>query len=235
MSFYPADLARIHDEGFGEFARAAACEALRRLPPAGVVVELGCGSGISTQILTEAGYDVVGIDIATDMLAIAKRRAPRAELRQESIWEAALPPCAGVTAIGEVVNYAADDRAGAERLPELMARVYDTLLPGGVFMFDFATPGRGTLGTGGPHVREGADWRIESETIEDPAAKTLERRMTIDVGSSQRVEVHRLRLYAPEFVQECLEDPGFRSEALTGYCDFGFWPGYAAYVAVKPG
>lgn len=235
MSFYPADLARIHDEGFGEFARAAACEALRRLPPGGVVVELGCGSGISTQILSEAGYDVVGIDIAADMLAIAKGRAPHAELRQESIWEAALPPCAGVTAIGEVVNYTADERAGPERLPELFARVYDALLPGGVFMVDFATPGRGTLRTGGPHVREGAGWRIESETIEDPAAKTLERRMAISMGSSRRMEVHRLRLYEPELVQKCLEGPGFRSEALAGYCDFGFWPGYAAYLAVKPG
>jgi hypothetical protein len=102
-------------------------------------------------------------------------------------------------------------------------------------MFDFATPGRGTLRTGGPHVREGTGWRIESETIEDPTAKSLERRMTIDLGGSRRVEVHRLRLYEPEFVEKCLEGLGFRSEALAGYCDFGFWPGYAAYVAVKPG
>src|SRR5262249_30702490 len=35
MSFYPADLARIHDEGFGDFGRAAVCEALLRLPGSG--------------------------------------------------------------------------------------------------------------------------------------------------------------------------------------------------------
>jgi SAM-dependent methyltransferase len=233
-SFYPADLARIHDEGFGEFARAASCEVLRRLPQEGLVVELGCGSGISTQILSEAGYQVVGIDIAADMLAIARRRAPSAELRRASIWEAELPPCVGVTAIGEVINYAADERAGAEQLPELFARVHDALLPDGVFIFDFATPGRGTLRAGGPHVREGTDWRIESEAVEDPASKTLERRMTLDVGGRQRAEVHRLRLYEPELVKGCLEHAGFRSEALAGYCDFGFWPGYGAFAALKP-
>jgi SAM-dependent methyltransferase len=235
MSFYPADLARIHDEGFGEFARAAACEVLRRLPPTGLVVELGCGSGISTQILSEAGYDLVGIDIAAEMLAIARRRAPHAELRHESIWQAELPRCVAVTAIGEVLNYAADDRAGAERLPELFARVHRSLLPGGVFVFDFATPGRATLRTAGPHVREGPDWRIESEAVEDTATSTLERRMTIQVAGTTREEIHRLRLYEPELVRECLEVAGFRSEGLDRYCDFGFWPGYGAFAAVKPG
>ena len=63
MSFYPADLARIHDEGFGDFARAAACELLRRLPGSGRVVEIGCGSGISSELLSDAGYDVLGIDM----------------------------------------------------------------------------------------------------------------------------------------------------------------------------
>ena len=235
MSFYPADLANIHDQGFGEFARAAACEVLRRLPPAGLVVELGCGSGISTQILSDAGYDVVGVDLSADMLEIARRRAPRAELRRESIWTAELPRCVGATAIGEVLNYTVDDSAGAERLPELCARVHEALMPGGVFMFDFATPGRGTLRPGGPHVREGAGWRIESEAVEDPATRTLERRMTIDGGDCQRKEIHRLRLYDRKLVQECLEGAGFRSEALTGYCDFDFWPGYAAFAAIKPG
>jgi SAM-dependent methyltransferase len=234
MTFYRADLARIHDEGFGEFARAAACEALRRLPPQGLVVELGCGTGISTQILSEAGYGVLGVDIAADMLAIAQQRAPHAELRHQSIWDAELPSCVGVTAIGEVLNYAADDRAGAERLPALFTRVNAALQPGGVFLFDFATPGRGTLRAAGPHVREGSGWRIESETLEDPSAKTLERRMTIELDGHRREEVHRLRLYESELVRRCLEGLGFRYEALDGYCDFGFWPGYAAFAAVKP-
>jgi hypothetical protein len=178
---------------------------------------------------------VFGVDLSSEMLAIAARRVPRADLRQGSLWDAEFPRCVGVTAIGEVVNYTADERAGEERLPELFAQVHAALTRGGVFLCDFATPGRGALRPAGPHVREGADWRIESEAVEDPDAKTLERRMTITVGSIRREEVHRLRLYEPDTVRECLEGLGFRYEALDGYCDFGFWPGYAAFAAVKPG
>jgi SAM-dependent methyltransferase len=232
LSFYPADLARIHDEGFGDFARAAACEVHRRLPPAGLVVELGCGTGITTQILSRLGYDVLGIDLSPDMLAIARRRAPMAELRQGSIWDAELPACVAATAIGEVVNYAADERAGAERLPELFARVFAALRPGGVFVLDFATPGRGNRE---PRLYEGSDWRIESATVEDATTQTLERRMTIEIDGRRREEVHVLKLYEPAVVRNDLETTGFSCEALDRYCDFGFWPGYAAFAAVKPG
>jgi len=231
LSFYPADLARIHDEGFGDFARAAACELLRRLPGSGRVVEIGCGSGISSQLLSEAGYDVVGIDISADMLALARQRAPRAEFRPGSLWDdAELPRAIAVTAIGEVVNYAADARAGAARLSELFARVAAALEAGGLFLFDFATPGRGG---DEPHVHTGEGWRIESETHEDPASGTLERRMTIEAGGVRREETHTLRLYDPAAVRDDLEAAGFSCEPLDRYCDFAFWPGYAAFAAVK--
>jgi SAM-dependent methyltransferase len=234
VTFYPADLARIHDEGFGDFARAAAREALARLPGSGLVVELGCGSGISSAILSDAGYEVLGIDLSDSMVEIARSRAPRATFVQGSVWDAQIPPCVGVTAIGEVLNYAADQAAGAERLPELFARVYDSLAPAGVFMFDFATPGRATARAGGPGVHEGEGWRIESEAVEDPATQTLERRMTIEVGGERRSETHVLRLYDTAWVRKCLDGAGFTSEALDRYSDFGFWPGYAAFAAVKP-
>ena len=234
MSFYPADLARIHDEGFGDFGRAAAAEVLRRLPPAGLVVELGCGTGITSQILSDAGREVLGIDIAPDMLALARRRAPRAAFRQGSIWDAELPRCAAVTAIGEVVNYSADERAGRARLPGLLVRVHEALVPGGVFLFDFATPGRGTLRRGGPQVAEGEGWRIESDAREYGAQQTLERRLRLEIDGRRRTEVHRLHLYARDDVRAELERAGFRPEPLDRYGDFVFWPGYAAFAAVKP-
>lgn len=225
MSFYPADLARIHDEAFGDFARAAACEVQCHLPPAGLVVELGCGTGITTEILARHGYDLLGIDLSAAMLAIARSRAPLAELREGSIWDSELPRCVGVTAIGEVVNYAADERAGETRLPELFARIHAALEPGGVFVFDFATPGR----AGPPGVHEGDGWRVRSETSE--SAGELERRITIERGDETRVEIHRLRLYDPRTVAAQLTASGFSPEPLDRYCDFTFWPGYAAFAA----
>jgi SAM-dependent methyltransferase len=230
LSFYPADLARIHDEGFGDFARAAACELHRHLPPDGLVVELGCGTGISSEILVRLGYRVLGVDISDEMLAIARRRAPGAEFRRASLWEVEIPSCVAVTAIGEVLNYAADERASAEHLPELFAGIRDALQPSGVFMFDFATPGRGT---GVVSTRQGDGWRIESVALEDPVVRTLERRMTIEIDGERREEVHRLRLYERDDVARYLEDAGFTAEPLERYCDFAFWPGYAAFASTR--
>ena len=83
MAFYARDLATIHDAGFGGFARDAAPGLLRRLRRAGIhdglVVDLGCGSGIWARALTDAGYDVLGVDQSEAMLEIARRQAPEAQ------------------------------------------------------------------------------------------------------------------------------------------------------------
>jgi SAM-dependent methyltransferase len=107
-AFYARDLAHVHDAGFGDFARGAAPGALRRLRLAGIadglVVDLGCGSGIWPRILTDAGYDVLGIDYSEEMLALARRRAPAARFRRASAFDARLPRCRAITALGEVLN-----------------------------------------------------------------------------------------------------------------------------------
>jgi len=50
-----------------------ALEILQVQPPA-LVLDLGCGTGISMEVLIEKGYDVKGIDIAEPMLAIAAKK-----------------------------------------------------------------------------------------------------------------------------------------------------------------
>ena len=37
----------------------------------GLVLELGCGTGTITELLAEAGYDMIGIDNSEEMLAEA--------------------------------------------------------------------------------------------------------------------------------------------------------------------
>ena len=63
MHGYEDDLAYIHDPGFGGFARQTAPELLKILRQAGIqqglVVDLGCGSGIWPAKLVKAGYRVV--------------------------------------------------------------------------------------------------------------------------------------------------------------------------------
>ena len=73
---YGADLAYIHDAGFGAFAAAAAGELLHALRERGMtdgqIVDLGCGSGILARALADAGYDVLGYDISAEMVEIAR-------------------------------------------------------------------------------------------------------------------------------------------------------------------
>ena len=118
--FYGRDLAYVHDAAFGYLARGGARTLLRLLGRArirdGLVVDLGAGSGITARILTDAGYQVLGIELSPDMVELARQRAPRARFVCSSLLDAELPACVAVTAIGECLNYAADPRTGRERL-----------------------------------------------------------------------------------------------------------------------
>src|SRR5262245_42108156 len=123
VRFYGTDLAYIHHVGFAGFARAAApglLRILRRHRVHGTVVDLGCGSGVWAGALSDAGYDVVGIDLSPAMVRLARRTAPKALFRRGSLFGAAIPRCGAVTAIGECLNYGTDSsavgRRGLERL-----------------------------------------------------------------------------------------------------------------------
>jgi SAM-dependent methyltransferase len=242
VSGYGADLAYIHDTGHGEFARRAAPAVVKMLRGAGIrkglIVDLGCGSGIFARAMSDAGYDVVGIDQSREMLRIARRRAPRARFRRGSFLDVILPPCAAVTAIGECFNYLFDDANGIAALSPLLGRIHAALQPGGLLIFDIATPGR----AGGAGKRQknvhGSDWAILLETEEDPRRRTLTRRIVSfrKVGRLYRrcEEVHRLRLYRPGEITAALRRAGFAVRALRGYGRARLPSGWIALAARKP-
>lgn len=47
---------------------------LRHLPPTGWVIDLGCGTGRLLQVLSERGYDCVGVDLSREMLTVAHKK-----------------------------------------------------------------------------------------------------------------------------------------------------------------
>lgn len=49
---------------------------IRRLMPAGKVLDVGCGTGVVAGRLAAAGYDVTGVDPSAGMLAYVKEHAP---------------------------------------------------------------------------------------------------------------------------------------------------------------
>jgi SAM-dependent methyltransferase len=240
MAAYGDDLAYIHDSGFGDFARNSApglLEILRRRGiTRGLVVDLGCGSGVWARALCDAGFDVLGIDQSRAMLELARRRAPRGRFLAGSLHEIRIPACEAVTSIGECVNYLAGKANGLGRLHGLFRRIFKALKPGGLLIFDIAEPGRGK----GPRLKhfEGIDWAILLEVDEDERSRILTRRITTfrKFGNLYRrdQETHRLRLYERSTVSGELRRIGFKVSTLAGYGPQRFPKACAGFVARKP-
>lgn len=234
--YYGSDLAFIHDAGYSDFAAAAAPGLVTALRRAGLeratLVELGCGSGAATRALVAAGHRVLGIDASTAMLRLARHNVPRAEFAIGRLPGAALPPCDGVVAVGEVVNYMA--RRGA--FERLFRRVFRALRPNGVFIFDAKEPGHG-----GPpvvHGRVGPSWACLSITTENPARGTLVRSITAfrRVGRRYRRtdERHRLTLLPAAELARRLQVAGFVVGVAREYGAFRLPQGHAVLIARKP-
>jgi len=237
---YATDLAYIHDAGFGSFAVAAAEFLLAYLPDHDIhsrqIVELGCGSGIQAAAMTEAGYDVLGYDISPAMVSLSQARCPGGDFRCASFFDAEIPACRVVTAVGEIFNYLFDSRNSLADLKKLFRRIYVELDPGGVFLFDVALVGRIPGGTRRTYV-ERENWACLYEGREDARRHQLERHITTfrreGVHYRRSHELHRLRIYDRGQFLAPLRQIGFRVRTLAGYGPYRFPPGYQAYLCRK--
>jgi SAM-dependent methyltransferase len=245
MTGYGKDLAYIHDAGFGGFARGAAPALLETLDAyriaAGLVVDLGCGSGIWAAELLRAGYRVLGVDISAAMIRLARRGAPGARFEVASLLDFDLPRCDAVTAIGECINYTFDPRGGRNALGGLGAlfgRVFRALRPGGVFIVDFAEPGQVPDGRLRWKYTDGPDWAVLVDAAEDRLRGTLTRRIVSFRRNGRwyrrSEERHIVRLYRGDELLAELRRIGFHAELFGRYGSMRLRPGCAGIVAAKP-
>ena len=204
----------------------------------GLVVDLGCGSGLWARELVDSGYRVFGIDISEAMIDLSRKKAPEAEFRVGSLFEVEIPSCQAVTAVSEVLNYLFDAENEDLGLARLFRRVHDALVPGGVFVFDVLGPGQVPPGDKARGFGVGEDWAVLSEREEDVERGTMERRIVSfrRVGEHYRRddEVHRVRLYDPSGLSAELEQVGFRVQTMRSYGDLPLAEGHAAFAARKP-
>jgi SAM-dependent methyltransferase len=238
---YRDDLAYIHDVGFGGLAKNAAPFLLELLRHKGVdsglVVDLGCGSGILAQELETAGYDVLGIDISKALIAIAKDRVPNGQFREQSLITAELPSCVAVAAIGECFNYLFDQGNTQQGLLKLFGRIYNALNPGGLLVFDVASPGRVSESNPYRTYTEGDDWAVLMTAFEDEGLRLLTRHITTfrRVGYLYRRdhEVHQLRLLTQQELAEQLQSIGFQVSTFFSYGQLKFALGHVGFLARK--
>ncbi|HXW06827.1 MAG TPA: class I SAM-dependent methyltransferase [Vicinamibacterales bacterium] len=236
---YGPDLARIHHAGFGAFAAAAAPGLIALLRQAGIrdglVVELGCGTGIVARALTRAGYRVVGIDRSAAMLRIARRTAPDARFRRATLQRADLPRSRAVLAIGEPLAYVPPATLRPALLPTFR-RIARALEPGGLLVFDLIVPAPRVTGVVRTW-RTGPGWAVLSQAIEDRANRLLTREIVTFVGDRgrwrRRTERHVVALYTRREVVAWLRRAGFRTHTARAYGRAALLPQRLAFVARK--
>jgi SAM-dependent methyltransferase len=149
----------VHHLGFGFHADACAPGMLALLEPVrgGLVVELGCGSGLLTRHLLEAGHRVVATDASPAMVALARETAPGAEVRPLFLPDELVPACDAVVSVGHVLNYLRDEPA----VERALIAAAEALRPGGVLALDLCDLRYGELRRDEPNSsRIEDDWAI---------------------------------------------------------------------------
>lgn len=200
----------------------------------GLVVDLGCGSGVWARELTQAGYEALGIDSSAAMIELARSVAPYARFVQASLFDAELPRCDAVTALGEPFSYIPDDMDAPPPLADLFARVGQALRPGGLFVFDLVIQSR-SRPMSYRTWREGEDWAVLVEVAEDLPRHRLSREIVTfrRMGPLWRrsQESHQVAAFDRAQVERELRRAGFSVRAFRRYGDYELPPSRLAFRA----
>jgi SAM-dependent methyltransferase len=100
-------------------------------------LDLGCGTGHASLILSNAGWQVTGYDASEAMLTHARIRCPRSHFERADLRKVQLgAPAALAVCFGDTLNHL----TGQHDWALLFKRLGQNLKRGGVFLFDVVTP-----------------------------------------------------------------------------------------------
>ena len=108
--------------------------------PKELVLDLGCGTGTLTQMLSKKGYDMIGVDNSDEMLSIAIQKGMNdtqnilyllQDMREFELYGTVR----AVISICDSINYLLEE----EDIVKTFSLVNNYLDPGGIFIFDFNT------------------------------------------------------------------------------------------------
>jgi SAM-dependent methyltransferase len=222
--YYRHDLALVHDRGFAFHADACAPGILDLLTRVrgrdGLVLEIGCGTGLLTERLIDAGHRVLATDASPAMLDVARERVGdgAVDVRRLTLPDDPLPQADAVVAIGHPLSYLPDVEA-VERALAAMARV---LRPGGVLAFDICDLAWGEARRDAPSLgRAGADWAIVTEfSVPSPDRFTRDMTTFVDAGNGcwrRDSEHHENVLVDTATIPPLLARHGVEARVTTAY------------------
>ncbi|MGH9057938.1 MAG: class I SAM-dependent methyltransferase [Acidimicrobiales bacterium] len=178
--YFGHDLARVHHLGFAKHAAACAPGIIDFLAPVkerdGLVLEVGCGTGLLTKELIAAGYRVIATDASPEMIDVARQVLGdgAVDVRHLTLPDDRLPPADAIVGVGHPLNYLPD----AESVDRALIALSDAVGPGGLIALDICDLEWGRARQGAPNIgRVGPDWAIITE-FSIPAPDRFVRDMT---------------------------------------------------------
>ena len=186
-----------------------------------IVLDLGCGTGIMTELLSGAGYDMIGVDNSEEMLQEAFEKRQQSGhlilyLLQDMQSFELYGTVKAVVSVCDCLNYLLEE----EELLTTFRLVNNYLDPGGVFIFDMKTAyhygtvlGNATIAEN----REEASFIWENDYDPETGINTYDLTLFLpreDGLYEKDEELHCQRAYPQEVICELLEEAGLRVEAV---------------------
>lgn len=238
--YYRADLARVHDQGFGFHADGCAPGILALLEPVlesgGLVLEIGCGSGLLTRHLVDAGHRVLATDASPAMLDLARGAVPGAEeIRLLTLPDDPLPAVDAVVGVGHALSYLPDEHAVGRGI----AAIARAVRPGGVVAFDICDLRWGEVRTDQEVLARLTDeWALITR-FSMPTPARYVREMTtfvrLEDGSWRRDdERHDNVLVDTGAIPALLTDHGVQASLDSALGDYPLPEGLVAVIGARP-
>ena len=192
----------------------------------GLVLDMGCGTGSMTELLAEAGYDMIGIDNSQEMLEIAMEKRDESghdilyllqDMREFELYGTVK----AVVSICDSVNYITEE----EELEEVFRLVNNYLDPKGIFIFDFNTVYKYKEILGDQTIaedREDCSFIWDNYYYEEEQINEYELSLFIREGESdiyrKYQETHFQKAYDLKTIQRLIKKSGL--EYITAYDAF---------------
>lgn len=187
----------------------------------GTVIDLGCGTGSIAIPLAKQGYTVYGVDLSSEMLAMAYEKANKEQVNvrwlEQDMSELDAPKADSIISLCDSLSYVTNE----EDVKRTFHRVFEHLQPGGYFLFDVHSPYKIT------HFFGDNTFTLVEEEIAyiwncfcDPDRLEVEHQLTFFVrqnhGQFERLEEsHVQRAYQPTQMLQWLREAGFADLKLT--------------------
>lgn len=191
----------------------------------GIIADLGCGTGSMTELLADAGYDMIGIDNSIDMLEIAREKMMDSEqqilyLLQDMREFELYGTVHAIVSVCDSMNYILEK----EDLVKVFRLANNYLEPRGYFIFDMNTQYKYRTQLGDRTIAEDReDMSFIWDNFYDEETKINEYSLSIFVQEEEDLyrkyeEVHYQRAYSLEEVKEAIKEAGM--EFVTAYDAF---------------